>query len=219
MLKIVIFDSGYGGELFADLLEEKLGVAAQVIRVIDWRHASELAKNPRKTRKIVETALRPYLGAVDLIFFANHFISLTSLNYFRHHYKTQRFLGFQLPDAAKFASKKTLVLTTQPLTKTLIFRNYLFRLDARKKVVALDEWPALIDDGELTETMISDALKPTLEVFRPDTILLACGQFSDITLQLRKLAKHNAKIRDSFEDSFHDVCKTLRLRGAIEKQK
>ena len=48
MLKIVVFDSGFGGELFADIIEEELPVV-EVIRVIDWRNAKELQNNPRKS--------------------------------------------------------------------------------------------------------------------------------------------------------------------------
>ena len=41
MLKVVVFDSGYGGELFADYLEEELPLV-DIVRVIDWRNADKM---------------------------------------------------------------------------------------------------------------------------------------------------------------------------------
>ena len=38
MLKVVVFDSGFGGELFADYFEEEMPVV-EIVRVIDWRNA------------------------------------------------------------------------------------------------------------------------------------------------------------------------------------
>lgn len=219
MSKIVVFDSGYGGELFADFLEERLGCAADVIRVIDWRHAETHLTDPRAARRLAEAALRPYLGSVDLVFFANHLLSLTSLKYFRQRYKNQLFLGLDFLDPSKFIRQNLLILTTRQLAKTLNFRNYLFRLRANKKVIQLDHWPALIDDGELTEEMIITELAPFVETFNPDAVILTCSQFSDIAEELLKAAKYRAKIYDSFDDSYREVCRALRLRGAAAKRK
>ena len=58
MLKIVVFDSGYGGELFADYLENELPVT-DIIRVVDWRNADKMQHNARLTRRLAEEALKP----------------------------------------------------------------------------------------------------------------------------------------------------------------
>ena len=68
MMKIAVFDSGFGGELFADKLEEELPIV-EVIRVIDWRNAKKLQNNPLKSRAIIKKALKPYINKVDLIIF------------------------------------------------------------------------------------------------------------------------------------------------------
>ena len=70
MLKIVIFDSGYGGEFFADRLKAELPIV-EIIRVIDWRNAEKILSSPRDARNIARDSLRPYIGKVDLIIFAN----------------------------------------------------------------------------------------------------------------------------------------------------
>ena len=92
MLKIVVLDSGFGGELFADKLKENLQVM-EIIRVIDWRNADKYMHGKREARHAAEEALRPYIGRVDLIIIANFLLSITSLKYFRRKYKNQRFVG------------------------------------------------------------------------------------------------------------------------------
>ena len=71
MLKVVIFDSGYGGEFFADYFQDSLPIV-DIVRVIDWRNAEEILSKPKAARKITEEDLRPYIGKVDLIILANH---------------------------------------------------------------------------------------------------------------------------------------------------
>ena len=58
MLKVVVFDGGYGGEFFADRLQDELPVI-EIIRVIDWRNADKILKKPKAARKIAKNALRP----------------------------------------------------------------------------------------------------------------------------------------------------------------
>ena len=82
MLKIVVFDGGYGGEIFADYLQENLPIV-ETIRVIDWRNAEKILLKAKDARRVADAALRPYIGKVDLIIFANYLITITSLKYFR----------------------------------------------------------------------------------------------------------------------------------------
>ena len=97
MLKVVVFDSGFGGELFADYFEEEMPVV-EIIRVIDWRNAEGYLRGPRTARKLAREAIRPYIGRVDLIVFANQLVSVTSLKYFRRKYRGQKFIGLGLKE-------------------------------------------------------------------------------------------------------------------------
>ena len=118
MLKIVVFDSGFGGELFADKLNEKIGVV-EIIRVIDWRNADKYLEGKRQARNLAEKALRAYIGKVDLIIFANTLLSITSLKYFKRKYKMQNFvgIGLKLPDTV--FNRDVLVLTTKAVSRTI----------------------------------------------------------------------------------------------------
>ena len=217
MLKVVVFDSGYGGEFFADKLETELPVV-DIIRVIDWRNAEVFLKNPKEARRIAREDLRPYIGKVDLIIFANHLLSITSLKYFRRKYKNQRFIGFNLKKPTSVPKKATFILTTKAITKTVSYYNFIFHLNKLPKTIVLDSWPAKIDDGELTTSEIEQALKSYADRSnRSQEIYLACSQFYDIKPELVKLFGRNLKIHDGFSDVVREACKTLRIRGGSMK--
>ena len=219
MLKVVVYDSGYGGEFFADRLEAELPII-EVIRVIDWRNAEKIQNSPKEARKIARAALRPYIGHVDLIIFANHLLTLTSLKFFRRKYRNQRFIGLNLKKPTSPPKKDTIILTTKPVTKTINYYNFVLHLKKRVKTFALDTWPLKIDDGELTEQEIRETLSSFLNRdSRHQEVFLACSQFYDLKPELRKIFGRNIKIHDGFNDTLKEICKTLRIRGSAKKVK
>ncbi len=220
MLKIVVYDSGFGGELFADYLEEELPIV-EVIRVIDWRNADKILLSPKTARQVACNALRPYFGKVDLIIFANHLLTITSLKFFQRKYKSQKFLGFSLKEPDTFVKRDVLILTTKALAKTIDYRSFIFHLKRKTKTLTLDTWPNLIDDGELSETEIKSTIKTALlgEKFLPQELILACSQFNDIKPTLKKLFGPNVRIYDSFDEAYSGVCHILRIRGGVKKRK
>ena len=220
MLKIVVFDCGYGGEFFADQLEEVLPVV-EVIRVINWREADKISSDFHAARKITAESLRPYIGKVDLIILANYYLSITSLNFFRQKFKNQLFLGLSLKPPDTFVKRDVLILSTKPMSKTIGFHLFVHRLKRNVRILNLDTWPLLIDDGELT----MDAIKHTLEQFllsqpnfSPEEIILASSQFNDIKNELKKIFGQNLKIYDGFDDTIRNACKTLKIRGGVGKK-
>lgn len=220
MLKIVVFDSGYGGEFFADQLEETFPLA-EVIRVIDWRNADEFLKNKRTARCEALKALKPYIGRVDLIFLANYYLTTTSLKYFSRKYKNQKFLGLKLPQPDTFIKRPTAILATKALTKTINYHDYLFRLKRKTATICLDHWLTLIDDGELTDRMILEEFENFYQKhhYQPAEIILTCSHFNDIIPVLRKKIDRNLKIHDGFRDAITDIGKSLKIRGGIGKRK
>lgn len=218
MLKIVIFDSGYGGENFADQLESELPTM-EIIRVIDWRSADEILTNSKRARILAEKALRPFIGKVDLIVIANYLVSSTSLKYFRHKYKNQKFIGFTLKPRRIMPGRPTLILTTKAVTKSLTYFNFILRPSVR--TICLNGWPSLIDDGELAEEKFkADLVLATKKIkkFVPQQILLACGQFSELRPEFRKFFGHNVRIVDSFDDTINEICHELKIRGRSGKK-
>jgi len=219
MLKVVVFDCGYGGELLADELAEVLPIL-EIIRVIDWRHASEIQSSPRRARECAREALRPYIGKVDLIIFANHLLSVTSLKYFQRKYNSQRFLGLKLKSPDSYVKRDVLVLATKPLAKTLTYQTFLLRLRRNVRTLTPDSWPAKIDDGLLTAAEVRTELARVRRSrhFDPKEVILACSQFSDLKPTLRDIFGHNLKIYDSFNDAINQTYKILKIRGGLAKK-
>lgn len=219
MLKVVVFDGGYGGELFADKLEEELPVI-EVIRVIDWRNADKLLLSAKDARRVAKEALRPYIGRVDLIVFANHLLTATSLNYFRRKYSLQKFVGLELKEPDTFINRETLILTTKAVIRTTKFFNYLLKLKRNCKTLALDEWPNKIDDGELDTEEIRNVLSDFMfgKKFYPKEVILLCAQFCDVKNEIRNVVGNNTRIYDSFDDCVRNVCKALRLKGGAMRR-
>lgn len=221
MLKVVVFDSGYGGEFFADRLKEELPIL-DIIRVIDWRHANEYQKNVRSARRAAKIALAPYLEQVDLIIFANHLLSIGGLNYFKRKYPMQKFLGLNLAYPDTFIPRDVLILATSAVTKTMRYHLFRLRLRFKRKLrdLALDSWPVMIDDGDLTPDEVQDTLASFLfkENFHPKEVVLACSQFYDLKSNLRDLLGHNLKIYDSFGDTIHRATKMLGIRGGTGRK-
>ncbi len=220
MLKIAVFDSGYGGENFADRLERELAVV-EVIRVIDWRHAAEIQSSPKCARKCAENALRSYIGRVDIIVFANHLLSITSLKYFRRKYKNQVFLGFDLEPPCSFAKREVLILTTKAVAKTVTYRQFLHQLKPfHIKALVLESWPIKIDDGELEFSEISDVLYLNVlrDGFRPNEVIIACSQFNEIVPELRKILGGRVKFCDGTRGAISSIYKDLRSRGRVRNR-
>ena len=214
--KVVIFDNGFGGELFADYLEEEVPVM-EVIRVIDWRNSDKILRSPKEARKVAMAALRPYIGKVDLIVFANYLISVTSLKYFQRKFKKQKFVGFTLRKPNKAKAQRALILTTSALHKTLNYHIFVKQMRLKIKTVDCDEWVELVDDGELTEQMIYKRLVEVKE-FRPNVIMLGCTQFVDIKSSLVKIFGPTTAIDDQYGVMTKKVCKVIGLRGLDGKR-
>ena len=219
MLRIVVYDCGYGGDIFAERLGETLP-AAEIIRVIDWRHAREIQSSPRRARERAKASLLPYIGKVDLIVFTNYLLSITSLKYFQRKYTKQQFIGYSLKTPDSYVKRDVLILTTKPLARTFVYRNYLFHIGRRTRTLALDNWPAKIDDGILTSEDISSDLATITASsrFKPEEVVLACSQFSDIKPELRHVLGRNLKIYDSLDDTLYRAYKVLKIRGGIRRK-
>lgn len=220
MLKAVIFDCGYGGEFFADRLEEEISVI-DVIRVIDWRNAEVYLKDYRAARELASIALRPYIGKVDLIVIANHLLSITSLKYFRKKYPNQKFIGLALKEPDTFIQRDTVILTTKALSKTMEYHGFVFRLKRRVKTMVVDDWPDKIDDGILDRSEILETFSRFMvkKGITPQEIILGCSHFEDIKNDLKTIFGRKLRIYSSFDDTIRETCKLLKIRGSVRKMK
>ncbi|MBO7560457.1 hypothetical protein J6T21_00230 [Candidatus Saccharibacteria bacterium] len=206
--KVVVFDSGFGGELFANYIEKEIPIV-EVIRVIDWRNLDIITSNPKEARNVTEEAIRPYIGHVDLIIFANYLVTIMDLKYFQQKYQNQKFMGFAMP---QIKSERTLILTSKALHKSRGFKRYIHSFDTKSRTIECDSWIPLIDDDELTEDLVRRDLLQ-LGSFLPQTIALAYTNLVDIKPMLLKIFGPIVNITDGYRDTLHNVCQELGLRG------
>ena len=219
MLKIVVFDSGLSGEIFAERLAAELPVV-EIIRVIAWPDVSGSPVKSKDMRSLAESALAPYIGKVDLIIFANYLLSTTSLNYFRRKYQRQKFIGFPLETRRLVFKKSTLILTTKATTRSFAYFAFAHRIRAR--TVCLDDWPNLTSGEALTPFTLKQDLGAALarvSNFSPEQVLLFCGCFTDFMPELHEVFGHNVRIVDSFDETIYNACRILRIRGGTGKKR
>lgn len=219
MLKVVIFDSGFGGDLFADYVEAELPTL-DVIRLIDWRAEEIILKSVREARREAEKVLLPYIGKVDLIMFANSSLSFSSLRYFRHKYRNQKFAGFSLGDKSLINRRNSVfIMTTSAIAHSLPYRAKVRRFCPKVHSFAHDEWIPLISNGDLCETEIRRELLPAKRKFKPDHIILACSDFADIKPAIRNIFGRNVSIDDGFKTALRNICDELGIRGRSSYRK
>ncbi len=93
MLKIVVFDGGWGGELVANYLDNELNIV-EIVRVIDWAHGSYANKNEDEIFELAEKALAPYINRCDLIVLGGFAVSLAQER-LEKLYEKQKFVGME----------------------------------------------------------------------------------------------------------------------------
>lgn len=219
MLKVAVFDSGWGGEAFANYLEMELPIV-EVIRIIDWRHAPYNKLTVEKVLEYTEKALRPYVGTVDIIVLASYEATISSLEYLRGKYPKQKFLGVDFEIFREDGGTKFLVLTTNFVAKSRFYLSCKESLtEANFLEIACDDWPQLIDDGELTKPMIEQKLAGYKDIYC-DAVVLGCTQFSDVRDDISNtISWKQGRVVDEFALVLKNLCHMLGLRGGDGKRK
>ncbi len=211
--KVVVFDNGYGGELFADYIEEEVPIV-EVIRVIDWLGSANFYKSSYQARSEALSSLRPYVGRVDLIVVANHLVSETSLKFLQRKYPNQKFSGFTMEKPRTSKAERALILTTKASRSTLEYHAIRRRLKLKTREFECDHWAKLIDEGKITKEVIKEDLAKFAD-FKPQLIIIGCAQLVEIKPILRKIYGPTVSISDGYKTALKTVCKELGFRGGL----
>ncbi len=231
MLKVVVFDLGWGGELVANYLDEEIGVL-EIVRVIDWHDAHKSDYDASELCKIAERQLQRYLGKVDLIVLGGYTVSI-ALDYLRKHYPEQKFVGMGInyyrvlktrcsPDNVAILANKTLInhATCQEIRDSLPLAKII--------IPDCSGWEELIDVGDMSLDVLWSELGEhfrlcklprrsvppnNAELLRPDTLLILNTHFWEIKADLERMFGYQVRILDFRQKLLHDVCAALSLRG------
>lgn len=217
MLKVVVFDSGWGGEMFADYLEKKVPVV-EVMRVIDWRKAPYSEKGRTDICVLAEKALKPYIGTADVIVLASYAVTVAALSYLKWKYPEQKFVGFELDLSEYLAGremmKPIMVLATGVVEKSVSFERELAAM-GRYKVIRpkCGGWIKKVDDGEMTERELRRELGK-YEKAKVGMILVYSTGLADLGPAFREIYGRSVVVVDDFLRVTHKTCMALELRGA-----
>lgn len=215
MLKVVVFDSGWGGELFADYLERELPIL-EVIREIDWRHAPYEGRSSEELCRLTEGAIKKYIGRVELIVLAGQAVSVLAIEYLRKKFPEQKIIGFGLrleETLEKIKEQRVIYLATSNILNSEEYKKAKLRFKNREFLEPdCTGWSKLIDDGELTEEKVVDKLSNLIND-GVQVIVLGCTTFVDFKEKLEERFGWRVRVVDDFGLMVKDVCKVLRIRG------
>lgn len=161
MIKIVVFDGGWGGELVANFLQNELNVV-EIVRVIDWRNAPYDEKSEKEICMLAEKALRPYIGECDLIVLGGYAVSL-ALESLKKLFPRQKFIGMGINQyrlrRSRNRQKQIAVLASESV-KHSKWRAELKRIFPKARIKWADcrGWGQLINENRMTKNYLYQSL-------------------------------------------------------------
>lgn len=161
MLRVVVFDGGWGGKNVANYLTEELGVV-EVECVIDDSHSPYELLTPEEICALAEESLRPYLNKVDLIVLGGYVSSL-ALDILQNRYPHQRFVGmgvdYRLIYKTRRRPQAITVMGDELLVHLPVWEELRHRLpDVSLIAPDCSGWESLIDMGEMSPEVIKTEL-------------------------------------------------------------
>lgn len=157
MLKVVVFDSGWGGELVADFLMDEL-TTVEVVRAIDWTHAPYCGKSVDEICALADAALQRHIGEADVIVLGGYAVSL-ALDFLCEKYPWQKFVGMGI-NYDKVLRSRTfpgqVVLLMDRLTSESELRQELRNALPYSTLIIPDctGWEELINENLMTEEIL-----------------------------------------------------------------
>lgn len=239
MLKVVVFDSGCGGDIVADYLADELGIV-EIVRATSVNLSLEDGSLSDICR-FSKACLRTYAGKVDLIVLGGYVVSL-ALEFLRREYPDQKFVSvginyYRILHSRAFPDQVA-IMADKALFEAVVRKEVCQELPYSTLILPdCSGWDNLIDEGRMsTEVLRSDlgpyfALRPDLrhsllpppgaphsapgepELFKPDVVLLLNTHFWLIKPNLEELFGYRVRVLDFRQKLLHDTCRALGLLG------
>lgn len=163
MLKIVVFDGGWGGETVANYLHRELQTV-EIKRIIDWQNAPYEEKSTLEVCELADQALCDQIGKADLIVLGGYTSSL-ALEYLSKKYPEQKFVGMSIN------YHRILNSATYPERVTVLVNDYLIRSQLGEEIrnnlpysyITIPDsrgWEELANIGELSNEVLRAELEP-----------------------------------------------------------
>lgn len=211
MLKVLVFDTGSGGEMFADYIEQELAVV-EVLRELHYEMETDCSL--KEMQLLTEAALLPHIGKVDVIVLASYEITLATLKFLQRKYPRQKFVGFwprlcrrleRFPDG-----RRVMLLASKAVQQSAAYNRELEELN-RFEIIESEhgEW-AEVEAGMASAEDLRKERKKTGEI---DAILVYCTDYHYMKRTFEKLYGWQVRVIDDYAGVFRDTCLALGLRG------
>lgn len=192
--RILVFDSGWGGELVADYLTRELGVV-EIVRVIDWKHKF-YADGTLDTDEAIG-CLAPYVGTVDLVVLGGY-VAGTLLSVLSEAYPEQLFVApgvnYDKVLRARQYPEKIAVLMNSKMRESEIFRELRDKLPYSTIIIPeCTNWEELIDKNLMTEEVVRTELAWDFETSSSGLNMNRGGTSKELSQVLKSSSTNSSK--------------------------
>lgn len=238
MLKVVVFDSGCGGDIVADYLASELSIV-EVVRVVKVNSSLEDGSLSEICR-FSKVCLKAYIGKVDLIVLGGYVVSL-ALEFLQREYPKQKFVGvginyYRILNSRAFPDQIA-IMADKALFEAVVRKEVCQELPYSTIIFPdCSGWDDLINEGQMSIKILRSDLGPYFalrsdrehefpppppmasppdkpDLYRPDVVLLLNTHFWLIKPELEELFGYRTRVLDFRQKLLHDTCRALELRG------
>lgn len=202
-MKLGVFDSGIGGEAVAAALR-KTFPDAQIDTVNDHAHVPYGDKSPSEIRIFTEAAIKPFLdNSYDVVILACNTATAVAIEYLRHTYPDQKFIGIEPMIKTAAALTKTNIIAVCATPATLVSKRYkqlISTYGAHLDILEPDcsDWAYLIENNQLNRFQIETTIHQLCER-GVDVIVLGCTHYHWIKSLISMLADERAVVIEPSE--------------------
>ncbi len=239
MLKVVVFDSGYGGDVVADYLSHELGII-EVVRVTEANLSLENG-SLSEICHFSKACLHSYAGKVDLIVLGGYVVSL-ALEFLKIEYPQQKFVSvginyYRILNSRAFPDQIA-IMADKALFEALVRKEVCQELPYSTIILPdCSGWDRLIDEGQMSTEILRADLEPHFllrsnrrnllpssprelarppdetTLLKPDVVLLLNTHFWSIKSEFEELFGFRVRVLDFRQKLLHDTCRALNLLG------
>lgn len=240
MLKVVVFDSGYGGDVVADYLSRELGVI-EVVRVTEIDLSLENGSLSEICR-FSKAHLCSYAGKVDLIVLGGYVVSL-ALEFLKTEYPQQKFVGvginyYRILNSRAFPDQIA-IMADKALFEVVVRKEVCQELPYSTIILPdCSGWDRLINEGQMSAEILRADLEPHFllrpncnrsllpsspiklakppdktTLLKPDVVILLNTHFWSIKSEFEELFGFRVRVLDFRQKLLHDTCRALNLLG------